>query len=164
MKMHPKDAAKILGISGDITPEIVKRAYKVACSKYHPDRNPGGLEMMKAVNIAYEVLKDTTETIELNEGAINYGEELNAAIGAIIDLPGLVIELCGSWLWVSGDTKPHKDAIKAAGFKWAPKKKMWSFHPADSRTSSRGRTDMDKIRDKYGSNQVRGFGRARLAS
>jgi len=106
--MHPKDAAKILGINGDINPEIVRQAYRRACSKYHPDKNPGGLEMMKAVNLAYESLKDTTENIELEDSALNYGDELNAALNAIIDLDGLEIELCGSWVWVSGNTKEHK--------------------------------------------------------
>lgn len=33
-------------------------------------------------------------------------------------------------VWVGGETKPHKDALKAAGCKWAPKKKMWYIHVA----------------------------------
>ena len=32
--------------------------------------------------------------------------------------------------WVSGNTKPIKDKLKAMGFKWAPKKKMWYLRPA----------------------------------
>ena len=31
--------------------------------------------------------------------------------------------------WVSGNTKPIKDKLKAMGFKWAPKKKMWYLRP-----------------------------------
>ncbi len=162
--MHPKDAAKILGLNGELTPEIVRQAYRKACSKYHPDKNPGGLEMMKAVNLAYESLKDTTETIDLDESALNYGDELNEALNAIIELDGLEIELCGSWVWVSGNTREHKDILKESGFKYAGKKKMWSFHPADFKSWSRGKASMDDIRGTYGSKQVRGQGRRRLTA
>lgn len=48
--MTPKDAAAILSIAGDITTELVKGAYRRAASKFHPDKNPAGTEMMKLVN------------------------------------------------------------------------------------------------------------------
>ena len=32
---------------------------------------------------------------------------------------GLEIEICGLWMWVGGETKKHKDALKDAGYKWA---------------------------------------------
>ena len=55
--MTPYDAAKILGLSGEITPEIAKKAHRTACKKYHPDINAAGEEMMKLVNEAYDVLR-----------------------------------------------------------------------------------------------------------
>jgi hypothetical protein len=27
------------------------------------------------------------------------------------------IEICGLWVWVGGETKKHKDTLKAAGYK-----------------------------------------------
>jgi len=56
--MNIYDAAKILGLSGDITPEQIKAAYREACKTYHPDINPVGEEMMKLVNAAYEAFKE----------------------------------------------------------------------------------------------------------
>ena len=38
---------------------------------------------------------------------------------------GIEIEVCGSWVWVSGDTKPHKERLKALGFCWHSKKHCW---------------------------------------
>lgn len=58
--MNIYDAAKVLDLTGDITPEDVKAAYKKAAMKFHPDINPAGGEMMKLVNAAYDVLKDHT--------------------------------------------------------------------------------------------------------
>ncbi len=40
--MNIYDAAKILSLSGSLTPELVKAAYRQACKKYHPDINPAG--------------------------------------------------------------------------------------------------------------------------
>ena len=124
--MLVKDALNIL--KPDSTdPDNIKSAWRRACSKYHPDKG-GSTAMMQAVNEAYETLLNA-EHIEQPESFTDYGDELNAAINAIINLPGLDIEVCGAWLWVGGDTKTHKDALKEHGFKWAPKKQKWSFHP-----------------------------------
>lgn len=156
--MNIKDALSILGLSAAADQEAIKTAYRKACIKYHPDRNPAGLEMMKAVNVAYQFLRD----IEYNgaerpiDEAVNsnFGDELNAAINAVIGLAGINIEVCGAWVWLSGDTKQHKDAIKAAGYWWACKKSAWYFRPADYKSHNKGDWDMEKIRDTYGSVSV----------
>ena len=157
--MNQRDAAKILQLNGEINPEIVKRAYRKLAMEYHPDRNPAGLQMMQLINQAFEALKDITRNIDVTEtstyknGANTYGEALNNAINAIINL-GLNIEICGSWVWVSGNTKPHKEILKTAGYNWNSKKKMWSFRPADYRSYNKGKWSMDEIRQTYGSKTV----------
>jgi len=148
--MLQKDAFKILGLIGEVSPEIVRKAWIAATRKYHPDVNSAGLEMMKAVNVAYETLKDFTGTAEGEEQS-NYADALNDALNAIIDLDGLDIEICGAWLWVGGNTREHKEALKAHGFRYASKKKKWNFRPADWKSASRGKTSMDEIREKFGS-------------
>ncbi len=76
---------------------------------------------------------------------------MNDALNAIINLDGLEIEICGAWVWVSGNTFAHKAALKGAVFHYAGKKKKWYFRPEDWASSSRGSLDMEQIRDKYGS-------------
>ena len=149
--MKTSDAAKILDLDGDITPETVKTAYKAAAMKYHPDRNPAGLEMMKIINVAYDTLKDFTGTIDAELSDQNYPEALNTAINAIINLEGLLIEICGAWIWVTGNTREHKETLKANGYRFASKKKAWNFRPDNWKSASRGTTEMDSIRFKYGS-------------
>ena len=158
--MKISDACQILGLSGDITPELTKTAYRKACSLYHPDRNPAGLEMMQAVNQAYDVLRDYTGSEAVTVG---YDADLFAALTAVIDL-GLTIEVCGAWVWVSGDTKPHKDILKAAGYKWAMKKLMWFYRPADYKSFSRGSFSIDEIRSKHGSETVRAKQKQKIAA
>ena len=146
--MRLQDALDILK-PADLTPQGIKLAWRLACSKYHPDKG-GSTAMMQAVNAAYDALL-AADHIEPTESTSDYGEELNAAINAILGLSGLNVEICGSWVWVSGDTRTHKDALKTAGYHWAPKKAMWHFRPAGFRSFGRGRASMDEIRNKYGS-------------
>jgi len=156
MKMSNKDALHILGLKLDATKELIKQAYRKACAQYHPDRNPAGAEMMKLVNCAYDALENYEPVLGVEveeEGAENYGENINAALQAIAGL-GLDIELCGSWLWIGGNTYPHREALKNAGFKFAPKKKQWYFRPADYKSFNRKTWDMDKIREAHGSKKI----------
>lgn len=154
MKISHKDALKILGCSANDNFDTIKWYYRRACAKYHPDRNYAGTEMMKLVNASYASLQDyvpgTLSSIDKRDWSVDQGDKLNAALNAIIDLAGINIEICGSWIWVSGDTKTHKDVLKQTGFKYAPQKKMWSYC-AGRRTTSRGRFSMDDIRTRHGS-------------
>lgn len=166
--MKIADAASILGISGEISPDVVKKAYRKACSIYHPDRNPAGTEMMKAVNAAYEILKDFNGTIE--NANPEYGEAFNEALKFVMSLHGVVAEICGNWIWLSGNTKEHKEVLKNSknifadgnGFRWAPQKKRWYYRPGEWKSASRGGWSMDEIRDEYGSTVKQTKGRVLL--
>lgn len=149
--MNIYDATKILGLSGDLNPEIIKQAYRAACKKYHPDINPAGVEMMKLINAAFDVLKDYEGTIQEQQN--DYSDLLNEALNAVLGLNGLIIEICGAWVWITGNTREHKAALKAATFKWANKKKAWYYRPADYKSRSKGNSTLDEIRAKYGSAQ-----------
>lgn len=46
-------------------------------------------------------------------------EEFRAVVDALLMLGGIEVELCGSWLWIGGDTYPHRKALKAAGCLWS---------------------------------------------
>lgn len=160
--MKITDALSILGISGEYNPEIIKLAYRKACSQYHPDRNPAGLEMMKMINQAYDALKDKSGVETTTEGFnAQYGEDISEALNKIIGL-GLEIEICGAWVWLHGDTRPHREILKEAGFKWAPKKKLWYFRPSDYKSRGRGKYSMDQIRERHGSEKVSAKERTKL--
>lgn len=163
-------AAKVLGITGEITPEVVTAAYRRAAMKYHPDRNPAGLVMMQAVNAAREALADFRGNLNHSEAAADYGPSLNDAISHLLHCVGLDLEICGAWLWVSGETKAHKDHIKAFEtdtgnkFRWHSKKLKWYFAPNDfkGRRRSRGNVEMEDIRERYGSAHVQTQHRAAI--
>lgn len=144
----------MLGLNGTVTKHDIKKAYNTVALKYHPDKNPAGGEMMKVINAAFDALKgyEGQNPSEEQEGNVqDYGEAINGALNAIFDLEGLIIEVCGAWLWVSGDTFKYKTTLKETGFKFASKKKSWYFHPENWKSTSRGAFSMDDIRNQYGS-------------
>ncbi len=157
--MNIYDAIKILGITDleEITQEDVKKAYRQASRKYHPDCNPSGDEMMKLVNEANSVLENARYPILVNSSdTYDYGAEINSALNAINNLQDLFIEVCGAWVWVSGETKAHKDVLKSQGFLFSGNKKMWYFRPKSQKCSWKGKSQfsIDEIRSKYGSQKV----------
>lgn len=56
-----RDYYDVLGVAKDADDAELKRAYREAARKYHPDLNPGGAEQFKAINEAYAVLSDPRE-------------------------------------------------------------------------------------------------------
>ena len=85
--------------------------------------------------------------------AVNEAAAYMDVIAALVKIPGITVEICGKWLWVSGDTKPVKDQIKAAGLRFSGSKKMWYWRPATENGARhyRGNKSMGYIRGKYGS-------------
>lgn len=104
----------------------LKAEYKRLAKMYHPDLG-GDEEIMKQVNAQYDELSQKLPKVNAQ------GEEyqpqqretpaaFRAAILAVITLPGVFLELCGSWLWCTGETRQHKDILKAAGYKFSGNK------------------------------------------
>lgn len=159
--MRKEDAFKVLGLSGTVSMKDITKAYRKLASKYHPDRNPQGETMMKMINAAYEALGklDYSENINTGEStASDYLKEIAESLGVISTLDNITVELCGSWLWVTGDTKPVKDQLKELGFKWHSQKVCWYKCPPNEKRKFYGKknTDLEDIRTKYGSDIIKG--------
>lgn len=143
------------------TLDELKAEYRRLARANHPDMG-GDTATMQDINNAYEQAFEALKN-KHNAEADDYhkttetADEFIAIINALLKLEGLEIELCGSWLWIGGNTREHKDALKAAGCRWSANKKLWYWHhPEAGRSWSKGRATMSDIRDKYGSQVFHG--------
>jgi curved DNA-binding protein CbpA len=149
--------------------EELRSHYRELCFLYHPDKHPEDKAkytalFQKMANEYDEFLKDFIpgENRKESKKSEQYRREYNfdseSALGKVIaDLmqyPGLVIEICGSWIWLTGDTFRHKDNIKKMGFRWQDKKKSWYFAGYDFKPKKSKIMDMDHIRQRYGSLEI----------
>lgn len=83
-------------------------------------------------------------------------QELMDKIVQLKQIEGITIDLMGSWLWIGGDTKPNREALKAAGCRWAPKKGLWYWHTVKETTHYKRRKTytIDEIESKYGKQAI----------
>lgn len=142
----------------------LRKQYRELLKKYHPD-NPGGdLEITQEINTEYDILffelmKGDSDgkkyTTEENE---NFKMVLNRIINFDIE-----IEIIGSWIWCF-EAYGYKDSLKALGFKWAAKKKAWTWHHAPYRKNHGREIPLEEIREKYGAETVRKKGGQSLLS
>ena len=142
------------------TAEELKKAYREWAKKLHPDLG-GNAEEFKAMQNEYEKLWERLKNVHQNAKGETYTktsdtttetpQEFINIINTLIRLRGIEVEICGSWIWVSGDTRTHKEILKQLGFKWAHKKKAWYYHKDKFRKKSHEELTMDEIRDMFGS-------------
>ena len=152
------------------TLDELKAAYRKAALANHPDTG-GTVAAMQEINAEYEEafnrlkLQQNTAAAADPTGSVKATteapEDFMAIIAALLKLDGLEVELCGRWLWIGGETRKHKEALKAAGCRWCSKKCLWSWHFAedDVKRRRRGGASMGEIQSKYGSQRfTRGAG------
>ena len=136
--------------------EELRKEYKRLVKANHPD-NGGSVEEIKIINVEYEIcfrILEKNDSVSSNKYDMAEDAMIREIINTIINL-NVDIEICGSWVWVSGNTYGCKDDLKANGFHWASKKKLWYWHNPEEQTRSNGKTSMDDIRVKYGSQVVK---------
>ena len=140
------------------TLEELKQQYRALAMQYHLDRG-GDSEVMKAVNSEYDELfaklKDIHKTREgetytARNSTTETAEQFKDLISELMKMDEIVIEIIGCFVWVTGNTKPHKEQLKTLKFQWHSKKTAWYLKPEDYKRRSRKDYDLDEIRQMYG--------------
>ncbi len=141
------------------TIEEVKGQYKKLAKEHHPDCG-GDTATMQAINTEYafvcaKILSGENLTAEEVDEEIRLSEEYRKVIEQIINLAGITIEVVGNWIWVTGNTFPVRKELKTAGLFFASKKVAWYYRAEEYKTKG-GKKTLDEIREKYGSETVKG--------
>lgn len=130
----------------------LKERYRQLCRQYHPDLG-GNTAIMQEINAEYEHMLKTGE-FDFGSSSEGIESSLRSVIEKTVILDGLIVEICGRWLWFTGETRKHKDRLKALGCRWARKKCAWYWRSADEKRKRTKTIPLDKIRAKYGSKVV----------
>lgn len=145
------------------TLEELKKEYKKLVFKHHPDRG-GRTEDMQEINAEYEKLfarlknvhrSASGETYTAKEETTETPEQFREILEKLIHLDGIDIEICGTWLWITGNTYPNRETLKELHFKYSKNKNAWYFHEEGYRKTSRKSFSLDEIRDLWGSEKIR---------
>jgi len=149
---------KIFRYATNATLEELKKQYRELALKHHPDMG-GNTETMKAINNEYDKLfpklKDVHQTKDgttytAKQGTAETPEYFKDLINELMKMDGIIIEIIGCFVWVTGNTKPNKDRLKALKFQWRSKKTAWYLKPEDYRKKSRKDYGLDEILAMYG--------------
>ena len=135
----------------------LKKEYRRLVMLHHPDHG-GDTATMQAINAEHDALFEALKARHNAEHDAAHQttetpEEFREIIDALLRMDGVEVELCGSWLWIGGNTRAYKEELKAAGCRWSSNKKLWYWrHEEDASSWHRGKTySMGRIRMKYGS-------------
>jgi len=141
------------------TLEELKGQYRKLAQQHHPDRG-GDTATMQEINAEYDtlfpLLKDIHktkdgETYTARRESTETADQFKDLITELMKMEGITIEIIGSFVWVTGDTKPHKERLGTLNFQWHRKKTAWYLPPDGYRPRSRKDYDLDEIRHMYGS-------------
>jgi len=145
------------------TIEDVKKVYHQEAKRLHPDAGGNAAdfrEMMAEYKIIFERLKNIHtnskgETYTKEEETTETPEEYANIINSIIKMQGVKIEIIGTWIWCTGNTRAYAEDLKGAGFWWSKTKKAWYHNGSTTYKKRRGRYSMNQLRSRWGSQEIK---------
>lgn len=147
------------------TIDEVKKLYRDLAKELHPDRQGGDTAKFQDLGNEYTFVcamlaQGGSLTGEEQEATILQAEAYKEAIEKVIVLEGIIIEIVGAWIWITGDTRTHADYLKSKEngpkFWFASKKVAWYFRTDEYKSRNRTKMSLDEIRRKYGSQSIPG--------
>lgn len=156
--------------AGVETLEELKKLYKKLAMKHHPDMG-GSTEVMQEINAEYDRAFKLVQAGRKAKGEkfdeAERPESFREVLSKIINLVDVDIEICGSWIWVGGNTKANKETLKELKFTWAKKKEdysLWFWRSEEEKGHSRSKgLKMEEIRGLHGSERVKSSSRYAIA-
>lgn len=143
--------------------ETLRKVYYRLALVYHPDKG-GSVEMMAFINNLYNELfaklkngyeSDTSADKRYENYSPDADDLFKEILSILLKLSDINVEICGCWIWISGETKQHKDVLKENKCMWSRDKSMWYWKPYESKYKKhRDGLSMDEIRDIFGSYDV----------
>lgn len=149
------------------TVQEIKILYRELCFTHHPDLG-GDVAIMQVINAQYQAALrrcdgQTTAGSDNKTHTYHYYADLEQTVAdklqALVALKMITVDimLIGSWVWVTGTTRPHSHKLgkHGLGLSWHHKRSAWYWHaPSKHRTRHSG-ASLERLANTYG---YRAFG------
>jgi len=146
--------------AGCNTTAEIKNLYRKLAFQHHPDVG-GTEEGMRKVNHDYHralhgLDGETSFDERGNEHTYYYSATREQAVCDMfntlikLQMTSVEIEIIGRWIWIRGDTRPHRLALKKLKCRWHSKRGCWYWHGPAGRTRYSG-LSFSQLRAAYGS-------------
>ena len=143
------------------TAEQGKQLYRELAKKFHPDNGASGEELKEIISefkVWFEHFKNVHEkdgqTYTSKNETSYTAEQFIEIINKLSSIPNIEVEMCGDWLWITGNTYPYKEQLKEFGCRWSVGKKKW-YWTQDPYNKGFKHPTMNQIRNRYGSENVK---------
>lgn len=143
-----------------IVEEDLKKDYIQLVKKLHPDNNGNEDDFKVLQNEYFEALKNVgnkhyNKNKEIYNTDINFNDDnfLNI-INNLVVIDDLYIEIIGSWIWITGNTKEHKEKIKDLGCRFSKNKSCWYYHTGSYYKGNNENYTLENLREVFGSKKV----------
>ena len=124
---------------------------------------------MQEINAEYDRLFELLKNTHKNAEGQTYTTQTETAndfkeiIEKLIRFNGIHIEICGSWVWLTGCTIEYREELKKMKFRWSKSKVAWYYHRDEYKKSTKRTYTLDEIRDLYGSETIKTEPQLKLA-
>lgn len=146
---------KYFTFGDDESIDSIKKQYWKLARQYHPDFNDGKTnEEMKQINNEYELALQNLGKIKNKDYRVDEDYIIVVDETLKLNMENVDIEVCGWFVYLWGETKPHKEELKKLGYRWNGKKVCWYWRPSWYTKRNRNSWSMDKIRETWGSETV----------
>lgn len=142
------------------TVAAVKSLFRKLAMQHHPDRG-GDTRTMQDIVAEYH------QALQRKDGEVTFGADNrehkytyrksteNAVLNKVMELlglrlPGVSVDVIGTWIWVTGDTKPNKDKLKDAKLRWHSKRQCWYWKPYPTRHRYASKYSLSDLAMIYG--------------
>ena len=144
----------------------VRDRYDELSRVFNPTNSKEPNEMINTINAEYDMLmivfreamlaeavKEKEKEKEKVKEKLTVSEKIKE-LQEKVDPSGLHLEICGTWLWVTGKTYQVKDTLKDLGFRYSSNKLSWYYRQEDDRSPNQEPIPLEMIREKYGTSVV----------
>ena len=136
--------------------ETLREAYRQHAVSLHPDQHEPTWEAeytkkFQAMEAEYEEILAGISGKEYKQAKTSEDVEnaIKEMVNSVLEIPGIAVELCGTWLWITAPKTANK-ALKKLHFRWSKTKKRWYWAQNLGKGRRKARYTMPEIYARFG--------------